>query len=133
VSGLSFFDTNVVLYAYTPSGSHAQRAEQLLLQGGVISVQVLNEMVSVARGKLKLDWGRVRQLVQDAILFCPNPRPITAEIHLEAIRISARYGFAIWDGLIVASALDAGCGVIYTEDMQHGQVIEGVRIVNPFL
>lgn len=133
MTGRPFFDTNFVLYAYTPSESYTQRAEQLLLQGGEISVQVLNEIVSVARRKLKMNWGQVRQLIQDTLLFCPHPRPLTADLHLHAIRISERYGFAIWDGLIVASALDADCDMLYTEDMQHGQVIEGIRIVNPFL
>ena len=82
MSALPFFDTNLVLYAYTPSESYTQKAEQLLLGGGTISVQVLNELVSVARRKFKMNWDKVRQLVQDTLLFCPDPRPLTAAIHL---------------------------------------------------
>jgi predicted nucleic acid-binding protein len=66
-------------------------------------------------------------------MLCPNPRALTYETYLEAQRISERYGFSIWDSLIVAAALDAGCTTLYTEDLQHGQVVDDVRIENPFL
>ena len=61
------------------------------------------------------------------------PTPLTAETHALAFGFSARYGFRIYDSLIVVSALEAGCTTLYTEDLQHGQVIEGLRIENPFL
>jgi predicted nucleic acid-binding protein len=133
MSSPPFFDTNLILHAFTPSEGYAQKAEKLLIQGGIVSVQVLNEMVSVARGKFGMNWGRIRQLVQDTLLFCPNPKPLTEETHLEAIRISERYSYSIWDSLILASALEARCDTLYTEDMQHGQVVQGLRIVNPFI
>jgi predicted nucleic acid-binding protein len=133
MSALPFFDTNVVLYAFTPSGEKTLTAERILLLGGVVSVQVLNELTSVSCTKFKMSWSEVKRVIQGTTMLCPNPRPLTYETYLEARRISERFGFSIWDGLIIASALDAGCTTLYTEDLQHGQVVEGVRIENPFL
>ncbi|MGB8260571.1 MAG: PIN domain-containing protein [Terracidiphilus sp.] len=127
-----FFDTNVLYYAFSQAGARTRTAEQLLLQGGVVSVQVLNELASAARLKLKMSWPEVEQAIEGTVLLCPNPRALTLDTTLAALRICARYGFAIYDGLIVASALEAGCSELYTEDLQHGQVIDGLRVVNPF-
>ncbi len=60
------------------------------------------------------------------------PLPLTAEIHDAAVDISERYGFHFFDSLIVAAALRAKCSILYTEDLQHGQKIEGLTIRNPF-
>ena|SRR5208283_2644654 len=128
-----FFDTNVVLYAFTPSGDKTLTAERILLEGGVVSVQVLNELTSVSRSKFKMNWSEVGLVIQGTTIMCPDPKALTFETFLEARRISEQYGFSIWDGLILASALGAGCTTLYTEDLQHGQVVDGVRIENPFL
>ena len=128
-----FFDTNALVYAFTPAGDKTLAAERILLNGGVVSIQVLNELTSVSRAKFKMSWSEVRSVIQGTTMLCPNPIALTYETYLEARRISERYGFSIWDGSIIASALDAGCTTMYTEDLQHGQVIEGLRIENPFL
>ncbi len=133
MSAPPFFDTNVVLYAFTPSGDKTLTAERILLQGGVVSVQVLNELTSVACTKFKMTWSEVKRVILGTTIMCPNPSALTYETYLQAQRISERYGFSIWDGLILASAMDAGCTTLYTEDLQHGQVVESVRIENPFL
>jgi predicted nucleic acid-binding protein len=133
MSAPPFLDTNVVLYAFTPSGDKTLTAERILLQGGVVSIQVLNELTSVACTKFKMTWSEVKRVILGTTIMCPNPSALTYEIYLQAQRISERYGFSIWDGLILASALESGCTTLYTEDLQHGQVIEGVQIVNPFL
>jgi predicted nucleic acid-binding protein len=133
MSAPPFFDTNVVLYALTPSGDKTMVAERMLLQGGVVSIQVLNELTSVSCTKFKMNWGEVKQVIQGTTMLCPNPKALTYEIYLEARRISERYGFSIWDGMVLASALDAGCATLYTEDLQPGQIVEGLRIENPFL
>jgi predicted nucleic acid-binding protein len=133
MSAPPFFDTNVVLYAFTPSGDKTITAERILLQGGVVSVQVLNELTSVSCTIFRMNWSEVKQVIQGTTMLCRNPKALTYETYLEALRISERYGFSIWDGMILASALDAGCATLYTEDLQHGQIVEGLRIVNPFL
>lgn len=133
MSAPPFLDTNVVLYAFTPSGDKTIAAERILLQGGVVSVQILNELTSISRTKFKMNWDEVGLVIHDTTTMCPNPQALTYEVYLQAARISQRYGFSIWDGTILASALDAGCATLYTEDLQHGQIVEGLRIENPFL
>lgn len=128
-----FFDTNILLYFFSEAGFRTEVAEALLVQGGVISVQVLNELVSVAHGKLKMNWDEVRAVCDKALIFCPGPVSLTEETHRSAVEVSARYGYRIYDSLILAAAKQAGCTTLYTEDMQHGQIVDGVRIMNPFL
>jgi predicted nucleic acid-binding protein len=65
--------------------------------------------------------------------LCGRAISLTAETHAAAINISKRHGYRIYDSLILAAAMQAGCTTLYTEDMQHGQIVDGVRIMNPFL
>lgn len=129
----AFFDTNLLVYAAIGEDSRSARAEKLLYAGGIVSVQVLNEFVSVARRKLRMSWGDVREALRWVRRLCPDSVPLTTTIHEEAIGIAQRYEFSIYDSLIVASALKADCNVLYSEDFQDGQVIEGrLTIQNPF-
>ena len=104
-----------------------------MLDGGVVGVQVLNEFASVARAKLAMSWVAIQEAIDKIVILCPNPRSLGIETHLRALGLSGRYGFSIWDSLIVAAAAEARCSKLLTEDLQHGQVIDGVRIENPFL
>jgi predicted nucleic acid-binding protein len=104
----------------------------LLADGGVVGVQVLNEFASVARAKLAMSWAEVQEAIDSIVVLCPSPRPLSFQTHKLALKISMRYMLSIWDGLIVAAASEAGCSRLLTEDMQHGQVIEGLRIEDPF-
>jgi predicted nucleic acid-binding protein len=128
-----FFDTNILLYAYGERGGKSHRAEVLLAGRGIVSVQILNEFANVMRSKFKLHISRVRDLVEEVIIDCPQPRAITLETHRLALRLCERYGFSVYDSTIVASALEANCTILYTEDLHHGQQIDGLRIENPFL
>jgi predicted nucleic acid-binding protein len=127
-----FLDTNVLVYASSQGDARTAPARQLLLDGGVVGVQVLNEFASVARARLGFTWEEVQEAIENIVILCPNPRPLDIETHLRALGLSRRYGFSIWDGLIVAAAAEARCSKLLTEDLQHGQVVEGVRIENPF-
>lgn len=127
-----FFDTNILVYAFVKSVPRAQEARQLLSLGGVVSVQILNEFAAVMRRKLGLDVKAVRELIAEIVVRCPDPRPLTLDTHRVGMRLCERYGFSIYDGTMIAAALEAGCRVLYTENLQHGQVIEGLRIENPF-
>jgi len=134
----AFFDTNVLLYAFdiqrgTALDLRADKAEEILSSGGVVSVQVLNEFVDVASRKSKLSWEKIADLLQVIETLCGRAIPLTVETQTVAFDISKRYGFRIYDSLILAAAMQAGCTTVYSEDMQHGQVVDGVRIVNPFL
>lgn len=128
-----FLDTNVLVYANSQGDYRAAIARQLLIDGGVVGIQVLNEFASVARAKLGFTWMGVQEAIEKILILCPNPRPLRVETHLRALELSKRYGFSIWDGLILAAATEARCSKLLTEDLQHGQVVEGVRIENPFL
>jgi predicted nucleic acid-binding protein len=98
---------------------------------GVVSLQVLQEYFVSARGKLRLDAELAKRRVEVFARFhvvVPRVSDILAAIDLHRL-----LGFSYWDSLIVHCARQAGCAVLLTEDMQHGQVIDGVRVVNPFL
>ena len=128
-----FLDTNVVLYAFREGDSRGQKAEALLVKGGLISVQVLNEFAAVARRKLNKSWPEVRRALGVLGVFCPEPLPLTVETHEAALQIAERYKYSIYDGLIIAAALAAGCNTVYSEDLQDGQVIgNSLTIRNPF-
>jgi predicted nucleic acid-binding protein len=128
-----FFDTNVLIYALSDNDPRSAQAEALLATGGTISVQVLNEFVSVARRKLHMSWSEVTEALNAIRVLCPSPVPIGIETHESALGIAERYGYEIYDALIAASALEAGCATLYSEDLQHRQVLEGRLMVrNPF-
>ena len=130
--GKLFFDTNVILYAFRQDDTRSQVAEALLGAGGALSVQILNEFVAVARGKLKKSWEEIRRALDVLRVFCPEPVPLTIEIHERAVRIAERYGYSIFDSLVIAAALHAGASTLYSEDMRDGQTIDGLTIRNPF-
>jgi len=128
-----FFDTTVAVYAASDSDFKGSVARELLaVVGSVISVQVLDEFVAVARGKLKWPWDKVQEALTDIRALCDPVLPLTVETHEAALEIAARYGYHIYDALILASAIEAGCDVLYSEDMQDGQQIDGLTIRNPF-
>lgn len=130
--GEGFFDTNVVLYLLSADVSKADRAEELIALGGTLSVQVLNEFVAVASRKLRMPWSEIREVLSLLRSVCAI-EPITIETHERAVQIAERYGLSIYDALIVSAALLAGCRTLYSEDMQDGQVIEGLLTIrNPF-
>lgn len=128
----AFFDTNVVLYLLSDDARKADRAEALLAEGGVISVQVLNEFAAVAAPKLGMSWAEIREVLAQLREIC-SVEPISLAVHDRALNIAERYGFSIYDAIIVAAALIVGAGILYTEDMQNGQVIDSrLTIRNPF-
>jgi predicted nucleic acid-binding protein len=126
-----FFDTNVLLYLLSADAAKADRAEELLAGGGIVSVQVLNEFTAVASRKLAMSYSEIRDALAPIRTIC-SVEPLTIELHNRAVEIAERYGFSIYDATIVAAALNAGCDTLYSEDLQDGQAIETLRIRNPF-
>lgn len=128
-----FLDTNILIYAMAQNDPRNARAEQLLTSGGVLSVQVLNEFVSVARRKMLMPWRDVRKALDAFQLLCPAPIPITIHTHESALKIAQKYGCNIYDALVIAAALEGGCAILYSEDLQDGQIIDHkLTIRNPF-
>ena len=129
----AFFDTNVFVYALVQDDPRSDEAEKLIAEGGTVSVQVLIEFAAVVRRKTKMPWDEVRFAIESIKALCPDPLPVTIDTHQEALTIAERYGYGIYDALMVASALEARCTILYSEDMHDGQVIEGeLTIRNPF-
>jgi predicted nucleic acid-binding protein len=129
----AFLDSHVLIYAVAQEDPRGTRAEELLRMGGILSVQVLNEFTSVARRKIRMPWAEVREALAAVRVLCATPIPITAQTHETALRIAEQYGYGIYDALIAAAALEAGCVTLYSEDFQEGQIIDGqLTIRNPF-
>jgi len=133
----AFLDTNVLVYTDDPRDPVKQAKaldlikQHLLSRKGVVSLQVLQEYFVLATGKLKLDSALAKERIE---VFArlqvvePTVTDILAAIDLHRLR-----GLSFWDALVVHSARQAGCSVLLTEDLQHGQEFDGVKIVNPFL
>lgn len=128
----AFFDTNILLYLLSADAAKADRAEQVIAQGGLISVQVLNEFASVASRKLKMSYAEIRDFLT-TMRSMVAVEPLSVQTHESALVLAERYGFAFYDALIVAAALLAGCQILYSEDLQDGHYIENRLLVrNPF-
>ncbi len=128
-----FFDTNVLIYAVAKDADRTPSALDWLSRGGSISVQVLNEFTNTARRKLNRPWEEVVAALDALRMLCTECASITERTHHVAVGLSRRYGFHLYDALIVASALEAKCTMLVTEDLQDEQIIdEQLTIRNPF-
>jgi predicted nucleic acid-binding protein len=128
----TFFDTSVVLYLLSGDAGKADRVEELLVRSGVVSVQVLNEFAAVAIRKVALSVAEIREVLGTVRALC-DTHPLTVETHDRGLDIAQRYGFSLYDSMIVASALLAGCKTLYSEDLQHRQLIDRqLTVLNPF-
>jgi len=127
-----FFDTNILVYAVTANDPRMALAAELLAKGGCLSVQVLDEFASVARRKFRKPWPEIRNTLADIRALCDPAMPLTVETHEQAVRIAEQYSYQIYYARIIASALEANCDILYSEDMHHNQKIKGLTIHNPF-
>lgn len=127
-----FIDTNVLLYLLSGDAGKADRAEEIVKAGGVISVQVLNEFASVASRKLKMPIAEIRETLEVICEICAV-LPLTEELHVLGLQIAERYRLSVYDAMIASAALLSGCNLLWSEDMQHGLVIEQRLVIqNPF-
>jgi predicted nucleic acid-binding protein len=132
MSAKRFFDTNILIYAFTSGDPRCVLAESLLAEGGLIGVQVLNEFTSVARRKLGWPWEQIEATLAVIDELLGPARPLTAAVHANAVVLARDQKLSFYDALIVAAALDAGCHSLITEDLQHGQKFGALSIENPF-
>ena len=119
-----FFDTNVLLYLLSSDSDKADRAENELSGGGVISVQVLNEFAAVARRKLGMPIAEIREVLAAIRAVC-RLVPLDEATHDLGLEIADRHGLTLYDAMIVASAMLTGCATLVSEDIQDGQVFDG--------
>lgn len=128
----AFIDSNVILYLLSTDAKKADAAEAILLAGGLISVQVLNEIANVALRKLGMSWTEINQFLAPLRSLC-TVESLTIETHDRGKEVAERYGLSVYDSMIVAAALLAECTVLYSEDMQDGLLVDKqLRIANPF-
>lgn len=128
----SFFDTKVLIYLAAADMAKAERAEHLVAGGGVISVQVLNELANVARRKMRMSWEETHGFLS-AIRGLLRVEELRFETHEIGLSLAERYNLSVYDAMIAAAALQAQCDTLWSEDMQDGVVLDGaLRIVNPF-
>ena len=131
-----FLDTNIIIYAYSDDEPEKQeRANNILEEYEsqiTISTQVINELSNNLFRKFKLN----AEAVEAVVLELDNNFPIVdfnLQTQLKAIKIKERYKLQFYDSMILASALENECNIIYSEDMQNGQIIENqLTIINPF-
>lgn len=127
-----FLDTNVLIYLLSGDPKKADQAETIVAAGGTVSVQVLDEMTNIMRRKLTMSWGEINEVITIIRSIC-TVESLTIDTHDRGRQIARRYEFSVYDSMIVASALLAGCKTLYSEDMQHGQLLEDqLRVCNPF-
>ena len=133
MSAEAFIDSNIVLYLLSADVAKADRAEAVIGAGGVVSVQVLNEVTNVARRKLGMAWAETDELLAGLRSAC-SVEPLTVQTHDTGRRLAERYGLSTWDAMIAAAALLAGCDTLFSEDMQHGLLLDRqLRVCNPFI
>lgn len=128
----AFIDSNVLLYLLDADAAKADRAEQLLIARGVVSVQVLNEVAAVATRKHRLaatDLDDLLRAVRDACAV----QPLTIDTHQLGLVVAWRHRLGVHDSMLIAAALLAGCDIFWSEDMHDGLVVDGrLTIRNPF-
>ena len=127
----AFFDTNILVYAQQIGGK-ADRARELFADGGKLSVQVLNEFTAVSRRKQQRDWREIAEAVSDVLTMVDPPLELTLDLHTIARALAEDHRLSFYDALVVASAIEAGCDTLFTEDMQHGRKFGELTIINPF-
>jgi predicted nucleic acid-binding protein len=132
----AFIDTNIWVYALTTADKVRQQRAAILLNSldmPCINGQVLRELGRVLLQKYGIGEIAFRQIIPIVIESC-RMVPDTTSALLLASKLREQYKLGYWDSLIVAAALDGGCDSLYTEDMQHGQIIESkITLINPFV
>lgn len=135
-SECQFLDTNILIYAYDSQAEMKTEKSQQLLEElwlskrGCLSIQVLQEFYAGATGKIHLESEIAADIIAELSawrIHSPEAKDI-----LRAIEIRQHYQISFWDALIVNSASQSGCAILWTEDLSDGQVYEGVRVQNPF-
>lgn len=126
-----FVDTNILVY-FTLDVEKASFAETLVQDGGTISVQVLNELADVWKRKYGYSWLQIQESLL-SLRTLLNVVPLTLDTHELGLFVAERYQLRIYDALLLATALRAGCTAFWSEDLHDGLVVERqLTIRNPF-
>ncbi len=127
-----FLDTNILIYSIGNIIPKKRIAVNMIGKNAVISTQVIAESANVMQRKLKYSYSEIRT-VTDRFAEEMNLHIITHRNVRTAFDIAEKYGYSYYDSQVIAVALESGCAVLYSEDLQHNQIIEQhLRIMNPF-
>ena len=132
-----FFDSNILVYFADGADPQKQQIAENLIKkavindNGVISTQSLQEFFAATTRKLLCTKEKAKEYVEN---FSDSftVEQVSVPLILKAINISIKNQFSFWDSLILSAAIQSGCIICYSEDLSNGQIIEGVKIVNPF-
>lgn len=132
-----FLDTNILIYSYSSTELEKQKLARQCINGSIekawISTQVLNELNNVLYRKFTLPYDKILLVMNELSEFFQITL-VSPETIRQALILGDRYQYSYFDNLMLASALEQGCHIIYSEDMQHGQKILGqLKIINPFI
>ncbi len=128
-----FADTNIVVYAYANDPLKSSVAEAIVSAIPVLSTQIINEFLNVARVKMNLDLPTRHKVAQNLLHGC-TVVSLDVQVVAQAMALEAKYQVSYWDALVISAALAAGCDTLYSEDMQNGQIFENCLTVrNPFV
>lgn len=132
MSAVEFLDTNILVYAFSID-PRSERATELVSAGCTVGVQGLNEFANVARRKLGMTWDETGEALAAVRTMCSRVEPSTLAVHERALELAAAHGFAMFDAVMLAAALEAGCTTFWSEDLHAGMVVgDAMTIRNPF-
>lgn len=135
-----FLDTNILIYAVDEADLVKQQIavalvrEAILSGRGIISIQVVQEFLNVARRKFKQPMtieqcrGHIRNVLEPLCAYFPSISTTD-----RALLVIEETGYHFYDALIVTAAIESGCRTLYSEDLQHGHKVQGLTILNPFI
>jgi predicted nucleic acid-binding protein len=126
-----FFDTNILIYLASGEPARFSTSDRLVRAGGVISVQVLNEIARVTSRKLNFNWVEVSEFLASIKAKC-DIVPLRVATHELGVSYAERYKLGVYDAMIVAAAVLAGCTTLYSEAMHDGLLVDGLTVRNPF-
>ena len=127
-----FFDTNILVYAFLGSEKRGA-ALSLLAEGGIISNQVINEFTNVARKKRGRAWSEIAAAIAVIRAHFDDIALVTLDTHQAALDLASQHGLNFYDALIVATAIEADCDILFSEDLQHDRSFGKLIIRNPLL
>jgi len=138
-----FIDTNIFIYALTETERMEEKVKRAIAidlferiidkNGVIVSTQVINEFYTNMLKKFSVSDEKVLQIVKDSISSIAQIKPVSFETCIKAYSVRNTYSLSFWDSMIVAAALENDCRILYSEDLQHGLVIDKqLAIDNPF-
>ena len=132
-----FLDSNILIYTVDERNSQKQNKARSLIDNLVekktaqISTQTLQEFFNVVTKKLSCPKEEAKEFIENYSKALPVHKNSVSDI-LHAIEISIKTQFTFWDSLIISAAISENCNILYSEDLNDGQIVEGVAIINPF-